>query len=370
LSNAEIAAYGRTPKVTYWEIGNEPPNSVRTMPGISLSEYMTRYKAITAAMLAQDPTIKVGACGYQAGGSGNMTTFLSDPSIKVDFLIPHWYGPVRSTTAPEIETDLKSLHSYFTSKRDFFVDVLQNTNRPTNTPLIISEWNPTGYENVGTPIGNSMTQALSVAEECFAFADLQLGGATYWDMPGYNGLKLPTYKMFQMLQAHMGDTLVFSDSPTEATRLYVTKDSATGEYALWGLNFSDSADAALNLNLDGLGFRTTEGTLSTLGWTPSYVSQYGPTGLLNPIDSGNTVYIDWTNTPATGLDFSNLSLLLPHSQVLCLVFAVPEPSSFVLLLAVIVSGATYRGSRRREAQPDVKHRVDSITATAERTKAF
>jgi hypothetical protein len=66
--------------------------------------------------------------------------------------------------------------------------------------------------------------------------------------------------------------------------------------------------------------------------------------------STNAVYIDWTNTSVTGLNLSNLSLLLPHSEVTCLILAVPEPSSIALLLALTVSLLGYacglKGDRR------------------------
>src|SRR5205823_6969976 len=68
---------GAVPKVKYWEIGNEPRVSVsaynvtnsytflappRSADATHKTNYVDRYKSMTAAMKAQDATISVGPC--------------------------------------------------------------------------------------------------------------------------------------------------------------------------------------------------------------------------------------------------------------------------------------------------------------------
>ena len=85
---------------------------------------------------------------------------------------------------------------------------------------------------------------------------------------GHNDL--PACKIFAALRDHMGDTLVSSwygngidaaHSSNSSVRLYVTKNSLTGEVDLWGLNFSNSTNTTVTVDLNNLGFTTTTGTL-------------------------------------------------------------------------------------------------------------
>ena len=122
---------------------------------------------------------------------------------------------------------------------------------------------------------------------------------------------------------------------------------------MWGLNFSNTTDKTLNVNLSNLGFTTTTATCMTLGWTPDYVSEYGHTALTNPISdptaAENTVYIDWSSSLLTGLNTSNLNLTLGHAEVT--VWILPEPSTIVLLgagaIGVLGYGWRCRRLRRR-----------------------
>ena len=166
-------------------------------------------------------------------------------------------------------------------------------------------------------------------------------------------MDIAAYQMFQALQNHMGDKLVYSyygpggNAATSDTRLYVTKNSKTGEVVLWGLNFSNTTDTTVNVDLTNLGFTATSGTLMTLGWNPATVATYGPTQLTNPSGVFETEYIDWSSSLLTGLNTSNLNLTLPHAEVTALILSVPEPSGLALLLTGLLGLLAYVWRKRR-----------------------
>lgn len=84
--------YGTAHKITYWELWNEPDlnNETPCAPadgfGITYTQYTTMWNAVTAAMLAQDPSLKfVGpaTAGAQFGSS------TSSGNQYVDYLMAH-----------------------------------------------------------------------------------------------------------------------------------------------------------------------------------------------------------------------------------------------------------------------------------------
>ena len=83
-----------TPKVVYWEIGNEPEGPFPP-PALSPADYAARYKMISQAVLAEDPTVKVGP-GMMTADNGNawLDAVLSDPTNHVDF---HQLSSIRAS---------------------------------------------------------------------------------------------------------------------------------------------------------------------------------------------------------------------------------------------------------------------------------
>ena len=331
LSSGELP----TSKVTYWEIGNEPGDNYGVYYPLSPADYLSRYKSISSAMVAQDPTIKVGPCGLNPT---ELSTVLGDSSARVDFVSYHPYGTVGAisqTSASQVQTDLRGVKQAQIDAKQAIVTALQSSGRPTNTPLIASEWNPSGGgQPAGQPFANSMAQALGIAETAFSFAELGVSKGMYWNYPSATdplgsspNTGLPAYQTFVALRDHMGDTLVSSwygtgvsstHTSSSSVRLYVTKDSLTGEVDLWGLNFANArgrgGEPTVTVDLGDLGFTTTTGTLMTLGADPGYAQQ-----LLNPTGSASQTYIDWHSTLLTGLDTSNLTLTLGHAEITLLV---------------------------------------------------
>jgi autotransporter-associated beta strand protein len=346
LSRREAAV----PKVVNWEIGNEPeeysdggpPNPYYSM---TPAEYHDRYRALTAAMRAQDLTIKVGPDCSSA--SAHMDAVLADHSLPVDFVSYHPYAGHDLVDA----ATLRALKATTNSRRQDVINYLAANGRPTNTPLIASEWNP-GFAAGPYEDFNTTAHALGVAETVFTFAEEGLAGANYCQRPAYEFTELPAYKMFQALQNHMGDKLVSSwydgNADSSNHRVYVTKDTATGKVVVWGLNFSNTTDAAANLNLQNLGFNTTSGVLKTLEWDPAAVAAYGPTNLTcpYPVPEGDRVlekeYINWHSSQLTGLNTSNLSFALPHAKVVALIL--PQPRYWNGVSASNWYGAQWAGS--------------------------
>ena len=168
-----------TPKVTRWEIGNEPENNVGTLYYYqSPTDYLSRYKTISAAMLAQDSTIKVGACS--SGSTSQLAAVLADHTAQVDFVSYHPYNSGQLVN----DSGLRGIKALQTSLYQNEVTALTTAGRPSTTPLIASEWNPCGGGEADEPPFNSMAQALGVAETVFTYAQLGLTGANYWVSAG------------------------------------------------------------------------------------------------------------------------------------------------------------------------------------------
>ena len=97
-NDANLLARGEavTPKVAYWEVGNEPekPRPPRAIYYyIAPADYVSRYKTISAAMVGQDATIKVGPCC--SGANAQLAAVLADPAAQVNFVSYHPYGAAR-----------------------------------------------------------------------------------------------------------------------------------------------------------------------------------------------------------------------------------------------------------------------------------
>lgn len=374
------------PKVKYWEIGNEPRVPLKSSYGVSNSytfypprfgedethktDYAQRYQSMTAAMKAEDPTIKVGPClqgPYNSTGNFTITegeildTVLkrqpNNTFLPVDFISYHPYQRMGDLSAANQPAEVTSvLNSVYTNQKGR-VDVIRNRiaangRDPDTIELVASEHfvSSHGY-NEQVPEAQ-MAHALGTTETVFSYARLGLKAAHYWLWPTGNndGTEYPVHKAYVGLRDHMGDTLL--DTYSEGSnRLYTTRDSETGEIAVWGMNFENDIDGMLNLSLRALS-GNEKITLLRLG-DLSGDTTLASSNLATHMAGGPTLNVDWTSTDLTGTDLNQFRFHLPASTISLLLIqpspaqAVPEPAAATI--ALLAAAALLR---RRRPPPE------------------
>lgn len=267
-SDAKLLAPGEaaTSRVDYWEIGNEPEGPYPP-PALSPADYAARYNTITKAMLAVDPTIKVGPCVMSAdNGNAWLDAVFANRNNRVDFVAYHPYGPLYSITrstgvlnANDLAIGMNRIKQQQADRRQKVVDRLTANNRSASTPLIASEWNPSSWEGTWYfGLHQTVAQGLGVAETIFSFAELGFVAAQYWDFPNYpssTAIETPGFKVFKEMQARQPARLVYS-CVDGAFRLYVTLNNEGNQLVVWAINMSETDDKPVRLQLTGP-FRAT-----------------------------------------------------------------------------------------------------------------
>lgn len=348
------------PKVTYWEIGNEPrvglSNSYRISNSYTFyassrkpdathkTDFVQRYASMSSAMRAEDPSIKLGPC-LQTATAVTEKEILAEvlkrqPNgqyLPVDFISYHPYQKMmEKTDAASITAFLQGVYAQQKASADNIRDQVAASGRARESvELIASEVNVSDWRVNDTAQEAQMAHALGSVETVFSFARLGLSAAHYWVFPAHQdqGTRYPVYKAYEGLRDHMGDTIL-GVAEDGATRVYTTRDSGTGRVAIWGLNFSNDADASALLSLSGLNASGYEATLKVLRDVD------GTTTLF----SGNFAYgqpgwpafeVDWVGQDLGRLDTPSYSLALPAATVSVLlldpVTPVPEPAGVTLL---------------------------------------
>jgi hypothetical protein len=360
------------PKVTYWEIGNEPrvgvansygvTNSVTFLPTYHsvdskhLYDYAPRFDSMAAAMKAVDPTVKVGPC-IQSGMSTYehdlLESLLDKQSdghyIPVDFISYHPYQKLGDQTdAASITSYLKTIYTGQKTYADYLHGMVAASGRdPNSVELIASETNVSNWPTNDTVKEAQMAHAIGSVETVFSFARLGLSAAHYWVFPANqdDGTQYPSFKAFEGLRDHMGDTILSVDDLGDG-KLYTTRDSETGEVAIWGLNFTNDKTLSALIDLSSLsGYHAKLMTLQSLS---------GPTTLFSSnlswgMPGGPTADVDWVTQDLDGQDLSSYTMNLPAATISVLLLddistSVPEPAT-VGLLAVGAAGLLLR--RRR-----------------------
>ena len=319
------------PKVVYWEIGNEPkaPMTGYVDP-ISITDYVNNYKAITTAMLAEDPTIKVGPCFTNPVYEEEYyDALLSDPDAIVDFISYHPYN-----TIDYYNSDMSWLEERLNTKlKDgVFYNVGLNKGKLTQhgrdaeaVELIASEWNPGAVSiTLGGANSSYMIHALACAELVFSFGLTgEITAANYWIWPinwqdDNPNVKLPVTKTFDMMQYYMGNTII--DSYSEGSvNIYPMKnvDDLGVAAAIWGINASNTNDAEIVLDLVNLETPMPIGSIKQYTLSQKFGTDYFST-------SEND--IGWFVTEYTGADISNLHLTMEKSTLSVLVLEIGYPT--------------------------------------------
>ena len=253
-----------TSPVKYWEIGNEP--SVSTSGSIGVSNgyrtdpdsYYRLYKDISASMKAADPSIKVGPCivnGAPRREGKHLERILADHSIPVDFIAYHPYQRMGDKNTPEvIEPYLENVYGYHKGALKVHQDLVKASGRDlSKMEFAATEWCVSYWSYNETVVEGQMSHMLGSVETVFSFARLGLKAAHYWIWIANNtdGTSYPVTMAWQALQDHMGDQILKTVRNT-GLRVYITRDSRSGEVALWSMNFSNSVDRELVLDLQNV----------------------------------------------------------------------------------------------------------------------
>lgn len=346
------------PKVKYWEIGNEPrvslagayqvDNSYTFTGTTGPSDYAARYVAMTSAMRAEDSTIKVGPCLQGLSTETSIIdAVLSNPNTPVDFISYHPYQKLNlNTTAAAMETGLRGVYTGQKASVDFLRGRMTANGRdPSKIELLASEINVSDWRSNDTTAEATMAHALGSVETVFSFARLGVHASHYWIWPAhrFDGTEYPVFKAYEGLRDHMGDTLL-NVYENNNTRVYTTRDHETGEMAVWGLNFSDTTDAVVNLSMGNLGpgpFTVRRYTLGALtGETSLFTSN-----LSSDMAGGPTHAVDWTSVDlnASTINFNNFNLTLQNATITVLVIqgatskTIPEPGSGALITVSLLA---------------------------------
>jgi hypothetical protein len=329
------------PKVKYWEIGNEPRVGLSSSYKVTNSytflappatpdashktDYRERYAALTAAMRAQDPTIKVGPAIQTLESPAEQavidTILRPQPDgsfLPVDFIGYHPYQTLNTqTTTTGIETALRGIYNSHLAKVNNLRARIAAAGRiPDSVALVASEHNVSNWSSNDTVNEAQMAHALGNTETIFSFARLGIQDAHYWVWPAHSrdGTEYPEFLASEKLRDHMGDTLLsISASSSDNLHMYTTRDSASGELALWGLNFANSADTTRNtpiLNVGGRG-KITLYTLGALSGPTTLASA----NLASDMTGGPTHAVDWKSFDRTGIRLDNLQLSFPAATI-------------------------------------------------------
>ncbi len=292
------------PRVTWWEIGNEPEGPYPP-PALTPEDYANRYRIISAAMIAEDPTIRIGpGCMTANNGNAWLDAVFANPANRVDLVAYHPYGNLYYITrdntggtlgATEIMKGLNVQKKAQNDAKQKIVDRLVAYGRPANTPLLLSEWNTSSWQgSYYYGLGQTVAQGLGTAEDVFTFIEMSIVAAQYWDQPNIPnriGLEVPCFKVFKALQTYLEGTLI--DSFVDGYfRLYTTRSSRGNRLILWAINLSESRDALLRIRIQNPGGRVGRITQRKLA------AYAGETSLL--LGSTTTELVGWAETDLTG----------------------------------------------------------------------
>lgn len=251
-----------TPPVIWWEIGNEPElgaiNTFLSNHYLSPTDYRDRYRSISQAMLAVDPTLKIGPCLINPSdptGSGQwLAALAADPATPVDFVAYHpYYSEIKNAwgNPPGITSALRRMKAYLNA-RSAGIRALMAQHGRAGYELMATEWNPVNWD-AGGQTQRSVANALGVVETVFTFADDDVFAGHFWEHPQS---KPAVTHMFLELADHMGDELLLTPESMGLVsghlnwRIYASRHAAAPDTVfVWGLNFNEDDVVEVDLAL-------------------------------------------------------------------------------------------------------------------------
>jgi len=319
-------AEGAIPTVQYWEIGNEPElGAIGTFLRnhyLGPTDYRDRYKLMSQAMLAVDPTIKIGPClmnPSDPNGSGQwLDTLAADPAVPLDFVAYHpYYSGLKFNWgyAAGMTIAHREFKAFLSQKVTGIHDLMNQYGR-TNYELMATEWNPMNWDAPGYQ-QRSMSMALGLVEGVFSFAEDGVFAAHFWAEPQN---KLAAFDTYTALTDHMGDDLLINvqamglDPVNTNWRIYVSKhQSNDNRVMIWGLNFNEDEVVELDLDLEPCMSQVDSAILKRYG-KPGDDASGGDTSLM---DSSGMV---WEQEDITaGFDARNFRLTLEDAEITLLI---------------------------------------------------
>ena len=342
LTNGEPVA----PKVTWWEIGNEPEVDLAADSTLVTQHviadkivFRDRYRTIANAMKAVDSSIATGPCLVNGINSEWLGRVAEDTNAPLDFVSVHpymsslryaWPNTTNMTTALlDIGPNLAS-HCYGAGLTlSNYGGATRFGTKPAgwywSTPLIASEYNPVNWDATWE-IKNSMASGLATVEHCFRFAHpsqttiafQSYFGANYWEQPqGYVALT----NAFEAFRQFAGDLILDNPLPGPQPvpdfaplawplRVYLTRQTnGANKLHVWGLNFSEDQHQAVNFTLTNLPFTVRQ----------VFQRSFGKPGAQNSLTNGTG--LGWTAQDASGsVNPSNFTFTVENANFAILTF--------------------------------------------------
>jgi autotransporter-associated beta strand protein len=340
LTNGEPAV----PKVSWWEIGNEPEVDFWPESGIMYQHgiadkilYRDRYRVIANAMKAVDASIQTGPCVID--GNEWLGRVAEDPTAPLDFVGIHpYYSDVKTSwpNTTNITAALLRIGQFIAGQSYSAGSTLGNYGGATrsgtkpagwqwSTPLVASEYNPVNWD-APPQIMNSTASRLALLEHCFRFthpsrttnAFASYLSANYWESSLGNVILT---NEFAALRDFAGDLILENPLPgpqpvpdfgplAGPLRVYVTwQTNGANKIHIWGINFSESTNSTASLGFTNLPF-TVRGVI---------LRSFGKPGADNSLT--NATGLGWTTQDVTGsVNPANLSFTVGKASFAILTF--------------------------------------------------
>lgn len=352
-------------KVKYWEIGNEPLVSLAnaysttnaftfsgTAGNSTMADYVNRYITITNAMLAEDPTIKVGPCIVNARIGNNQTILdlLLQSGARVDFISYHPYGSMgdyqfplaalSSSTPGAASFQQGYLSGVYREQYNFLQDIktlvaLRRPSQVNTMEYAATENDVSDFTTNNTYQEGTMAHALGCVESVLSWGRLGLSAAHYWIWILANSTvrdddnnRFAVTMAFEKMRDKLGDRLLGSFDANDKVHAYVVGSSTSSTLTVWAMNFADSGTLPLSLSLSNAlpaaNVKIYQECLQAITGTTTLAS----VNLGTQMPFGPLRQVNWTApTLLTGADPANLNLSLPAATLTVLTIYSYPPTS-------------------------------------------